>query len=264
MSKEGENGTIAEVKDDANTLYNQWGGGKLTHTLEMIRDLWDKLEEHGDWSHADYNSANAIEQNIQRIHDHIVKHLADVKKIPESEVKTKPLRFPSSKSKQDLKDWCVYATKAAYATDRFYSHAMRKNPHPKHFDGWSRERYEKDPREVRKPKEQEWLQEEDRLYRIEKRKRRRALAKAKRAAEGHAHHKHPKKEGVYHKKHEPRDRPPPGPSAVRDEKAIPAFPERRVSKPATVPYQRGAARPAQPRVSARLPAFPAFPAYRRK
>lgn len=264
MSAGQKTRSIEEIKQDATRYYTEWGGGKLRGTIHEIEDLMTELQDTGKWSDYNHHKASSIEHKIREERDEIVKHLQEHRKGRETPVKTMHFDFPTGASEHDLKEWCSYAKKAAYIVDRFYSHAMRKNPHPKHFDGWSKEKYEQDPRPKRSMKEQEWLQTEDRLYRIEKRKRRRALAKAKRAAEGHAHHKHPKKDGVHHKKHEANHRPPPGPSTVRDEKAIPAFPERRVSKPAIVPYQRGAARPAQPRVSARLPAFPAFPAYRRK
>ena len=225
-----------------------------------------------EWNDFEHHKASSIEHKISGLHKTIVKHLEEYRKNKDRDVRGMHLEFPSGNSEHDLKDWCMYAKKAAYMVDRFYSHVMRKNPHPRTFDGWSKERYEQDPRAERSKKEQEWLQTEDRLFRIERRKRRRAQAKAKRAAEGKVHHKHPKPAHAHHKPKDD-DAPPSGPAhhgpghhPRGPAKAIPAFPERRVAKPSTgiVPYQRGAARPAQPRVSARLPAFPAFPAYRRK
>lgn len=257
--------TIEEIRRDATKYYNEWGGGRLKGTIDEIEDLMNAMVNTGKWKEYDHHKASSIEHKIREERDKVVQHLQAHRKGAESPVKAMHLEFPSGTSEHDMKEWCLYAKRAAYMVDRFYSHAMRKNPHPKHFDGWSQARYNEDPRVERSKKEQEWLQIEDRLYRIEKRKRRRAQAKVKRAAEGKEHRKPrahrkakrdlatPSDPGHQVPAHNPRG----------SEKAIPAFPERRVSKAAIVPYQRGAARPAQPRVSARLPAFPAFPAYRK-
>lgn len=269
MSAGQKTRTIEEIREEATELYKRWGQGQLFHTIKAI----DELEDAEEWRDFEINKAHSIEVTIREKQTQVIKHLEKFRREGAREIKTMRLQFPSGSSEHDRREWCLYAKKALYMVERFYSHVMHKNPHPRHFEGWEQERYNQDPRGRRSEIEQEWLQTEDRLVRIEKRRHKRALKKAKRAAEGgpRTHHK----KGRAHA--EPRDMPPPGPHAhkghetpegphhgmVRGEKRIPAFPERRIAKPAIVPYERSSSR-APPRVAARLPAFPKFPAYPRK
>jgi hypothetical protein len=179
-----------------------------------------------------------MQDNITAWHEKTVKHIATIKKIDVSQVKTRTLRFPSWASEKDVKYWFVYAIRAAFETDSFYSHVMRKNPNPKETKRWNKELYEADPREKRSEIEQEWLQEQDHLHRMEKRRASRKLKKKNTKTKG----------GKSHKAHPGKSSPtPPGPDA---ESAI-------------VPYERSSSR-AAPKTASRLPAFPKFPSYARK
>jgi hypothetical protein len=243
--------TMKEVKERATKLYNDWKEGTLRHTIEQIH----KLQDIDDWNERDKHMAMQLEANIERLHKSVVKKISEIKGIPESQVKTRPLDFPSGSSDDDQKHWCIYAIRAAFETERFHSHVMKKNPHPKKTEGWSEEKYEADHRDKRTVLEQAWLQEQDLLFRMEKRKRARGLKKARAKAEGGMHHKTPKKHKQHGHKH---------PSGAQQ---IPSFPEPQASRPAAksaiVPYERASSR-AAPKVATRLPAFPKFPAYARK
>lgn len=238
-----------EIKERATELYNSWGEGQLKQTIKHIHDLQDINE----WNDREHHLAMQSEASIVKLHKKILKHLSDIKGIPESEVKTRPLEFPSGSSDDDQKYWCIYAIRAAFDTERLYSHVMRKNPHPKETEHWSKEKYDQDKREKRSGSEQAWLQEQDLLFRMEKRKRARHLKKTRAKAEGGKTHKKTKKHGgPGHKTH------------PKGEKPIPTFPEPKVARPGPItPYERGASR-AAPKVASRLPAFPKFPAYARK
>jgi hypothetical protein len=243
--------TMKEVKELATELYEEWNGGQLESTINQIYSLQDTDK----WKDLEHHFVNSIEQEILALHKQVVKHLALTKKVEVSEVKARPLAFPPTSSEDDHKAWCIYAIRAAFETDRFYSHVMRKNPHPKQTKGWSEAKYHADDRAKRTPAEQKWLQEQDLLFRMEKRKRAKELKKGRAKAEGGMRHKKTKKH------HKPDHKHPSG------AQPIPSFPEPQASRPAAksaiVPYERASSR-AAPKVATRLPAFPKFPAYARK
>lgn len=269
--------TIKKMKVEVDRLYTDWGEGKLKHAISEIDRLKLAAKNEGGWDVMQTAEAQKVEGNIKKVRTDTINALVHMKQTEEhgeyqrkkfyaKDVKVMELAFPEAGTEEEEQlDWCRYAKRAAFAMEKFHSHVMRKNPQPRETpDDASAQR---DKRDERTQAEQDWLLEQDKMGRLQKRLRylEKTWDKIKDLPESERrpHKRHPKKpkagEGempkrrrvvVRHKK------PHEAPSGANP---IPAFPERKMSRraPAIVPYERA-------RVGSRLPAFPAFPAYPRR
>ena len=266
---------IKLIKAEADKLYVAWGHGELKGTIASIKNL--KASSAAGWGPKETAMAAKAEHDIRKVRTDTIQAIVDHKqdqdrgaegerpsaKFFARDVKVMELMFPDLALPDGEQEWCRYAKKAAFAMEKFHSHVMRKNPHPK------REGEYNDSREdFRSEAEQAWLQEQDKLGRVQKklayleRKRdelkemspeERAQHKEKRGKRKRSEQEPGHRRVVVPRHKKPEEPMPENPGEM------PPFPERRMSRraPAIVPYERA-------RVASRLPAFPAFPAYRRK
>lgn len=237
------------VKNEAYRLYKEWHGASLKGTMNAIDALKEKSSM---WDAEDLARAKSNQRSIEALRKHTMDELMKHKKSQET-FREIELHFPDAQTSEDRREWCLYAKKVALEIERFHSHVMRKNPHPKHGDN------PKDVRDDRTREEQAWLLEQDKVHRI----RRKLIYLSKKEHEmGDNQRPEPHKRGKERVNRKRKSKMHPSGA-----QPIPSFPEPQASRPAAksaiVPYERASSR-AAPKVATRLPAFPKFPAYARK
>jgi len=231
-----------EVEDLVKHSFQEWGHAELHNAYEKLSNLAFTDPRHWMtmWNEARDKTEDIYQEAKKRIHE----------KRPDAKI-AHVTRFPKVDDTMSVREKIPLAKLSVLSIQRLYSHVMRKNPTPKNPENTS----ENDTREPRSEHEQKFLLMADKLHRLEKnheyKKRKRELIKKL------------KKEGKFvpEKSHEPGmpPRPPRQPRPNKRQPALAPSGGSQMQKAAIQPFVRS-----KPAMSSRLPAFPTFPAYRRR
>jgi hypothetical protein len=272
--------TLKKVKDAVDQLYARWDGGVLKREIEDIKMLKEAAKTDYGWDPSHIAQAGDIQAKISKVREMTASMLRSAKERTGNQkpfvVHIMELDFPPGDTPELQLDWCRYAKMAAFAMERFHSHAARKNPRPKKWDKLTeeeKERLHKDRRPVRTEEEQKWLNEQDKLSRIQK-KLRYYERKLRDMDEGRMTEEEKKKWSTRKRRSKKQDRqggegessaPPMRPRRQHPPRRPPAHvPTVAPGGSRIVPYEERQLAPRRAAaLSQRLPAFPAFPASRR-